>query len=140
MCMAAFAAIGSLVQGVMSMSAASYNAKMAEIEAKRIRQLGAIEEAQVRNRNDFAMGQQLVDFAASGRVAGTGSALAVAFDSRRHAEVDAMFTRANMQMKAEAKENEATLHRMQGFQSLVGAAFSAGGQLLQASPLIPALR
>lgn len=137
---AAIGAIGALVQGFTSMQAANYNAAAAQAEAKRIRQLGAVQEASDRRGMDYQLGQQQVDLAAAGRSGATGSALELAFHSRREGELDVMAKRAGYTMRSDSKENEATLHRYEGVSSLIGSGFSAAGKLLGgATKQIPAL-
>ncbi len=132
--------IGTLVQGFTSMQAANYNAAAAEQEAKRIRALGSVQEASDRRAMDYTLGQQQVDFAAAGRSGGTGSALELAFHSRREGELDVLAKRDGYTMRADSKDNEATLHRYEGTSALIGSAFSAAGTLLKSPSFqIPAL-
>jgi phenylacetate-coenzyme A ligase PaaK-like adenylate-forming protein len=140
MCVMALGAIAGLAQGVMGMMAGNANAKMAEAEAKRIRQLGAIEEQQLRKRHDIELGQQRVDIAAAGRSGSTGTPLQLAFASRQEAEIEALFARDGYTMRSDAKRAEAANYRNQGLQTLVGSAFSAAGTFLNSAAPIPALR
>jgi len=140
MCMMAFGLVAGLAQGVMGMAAANANAKMAKQEALRIRQLGSLEEAQQRKRQDWELGQQKVDIAAAGRSMSTGTPLQLAFEAKRNAEVDAAFTRDGYTMRSDAKKIEAANYKNQGLQGMFGSVLSAAGQFLNSAPLIPSLR
>lgn len=137
MCMmlaGALGAVASLAQGVMGMQAAKHNAKLAEREAQRIRQLGAVQEAADRRKTEYALGQQRVDLAAAGRSISTGSPLQLAFNSKLEAELDHLATRAGYQMRGEAKDAEASQYRLQGKQALFGGFLSAAGRILNSVP------
>ncbi len=129
----------TVAQGAMQMQASNYNASLAKAEAKRIGQFGVLEENAVRRRNDTILGQQIVDMAASGDDPTTGTNLDVAFYSAREAEMEALLTRADYQMKREGKINEARQSKMEGKQALASSFMSAGTYLLKEQQKIPAL-
>ena len=132
MCMAAvIPAAGMLVNGAMSYATGSANNKAAKRDAARMRQMGYIEEAALRREQEYQLGQQQVDLAASGRSTQTGSALDLAFNSRLEGEKSALLKRSGSIMRSDARINEGRMAKFQGTASLIGSGFSAAGSLLQ---------
>lgn len=118
-------------KGVMDYQAGSFNNKVAQQDAQRMRQLGAVEEAALRREQDYQLGQQQVDLAASGRSTQSGSALELAFRSKLEGEHNALLKRTGTIMRSDARINEGKMAKFQGTQSLIGSGFSAANQLLQ---------
>lgn len=143
MCVAAIGLMAGLastiVQGVTESNSANYNAEMAKRESERVRQLGAVEEAAQRRQHDFSMGQQIVDMAAAGRSTGDGTALELAYQSKMESELQLLGIRAGYQMKAENKDAERGLYKLQGKQALIGAGFGAASRILNSPSFHPAL-
>ena len=82
-------------------------ADLREQEAGRIRQLGLVQENQVRRRNRILLEQQRVDFVAAGLDPTFGTPLDVAFQSAEQGELDALAIRTDTNLRAEAREAEA---------------------------------
>ena len=135
MCTLAMAipAAGMLVNGVMGMMTGNANAKQSQAEAQRIRQMGAVEEAALRRSQDYDLGQQQVDMAASGRSGSSGTALELAFRSKLEAEQEALLKRSGTIMQSDRAINEGRMAKAQGVQGMIGSVFSAAGSLLKSA-------
>lgn len=125
----AMQAIGQLQQGQAANATAKYNATILEQNAQVERQQANAREEQQRRQAGQILGQQRAAFAQAGGGMG-GSALDVATQSGRDAELDALTLRYEGGLRARGLESEASMERFAGKQALKQSRMAAIGTIL----------
>ena len=101
-------------QGKFQEGVENYNAVLNENEATRIRNIGLEEENKQRRETAELVSRQRAVLASRGVNLDSGSALQLQTDAKTLGEIDALRIRDNFTVQAEAKEQAAMLHRLQG--------------------------
>jgi len=141
---AILSAVGTVSQGYAAMQqgkyeqgVANYNARLAENEAQRERNIGTEEENKQRRAAAEMLSQQRAQIGASGVDISSGSAMNLQQDTITLAEVDARRIRTNYDYAYQAKQNEAKLQRAQGKaaaqagrNAFMGSLLTAGGTFM----------
>ncbi len=137
-------AIGNIEAGKAASAAASYNAKLAENEAKHAlirandaEARGRTEEDKLRRQAAGFQGEQITTFAANGVTLDSGSPLQILADTAEELELDARTIRHNASMEAWNFKNQsynalaqANLSKWEGKQARTNSYISAGTSLL----------
>lgn len=105
------------------------NAQVAEINARSARQMGASNESRVRRESAQILGAQKVGFAKAG-VQMTGTALDVAAESARAAELDALMARYAGRSESAAYLTQANVARSSGSSAWSAVPVAAGNRIL----------
>lgn len=126
---AGVSALSALRQGQAARATANYNATVLEQNAQVERQQANAREEQLRRQTAQILGQQRGAFAQAGGGMG-GSALDVATQSGRDAELDALTLRYEGGLRARGLESEAGMERFSGRQASAQSGYSAAGTIL----------
>lgn len=100
------------------------NARFREYEARRVREQGDVEEADLRRQISATLSQQVADFAAAGRDISMTTPLAVAAASEREGERELLKVRTATMLESEALMQEASLDRLAARDARVGGAIT----------------
>ncbi len=92
---------------------AAYNARVAENDAEKVREVGVEKENDRRRRTAHLVSKQRTQLAANNVDIGSGSALQLQQDSLDLGEVDALRVKKNYENQAERFEQQEALHRGQ---------------------------
>lgn len=129
--------VGSLTSANANANAASYNAGVATQNAQIADQQGAAAVVQQGRYAARSMGRAVAGYGASGVSLDTGSPLDVLADAAGQAELDALTTKYNYQLKALSYRNQATLndqqasnYRTSGVLNALGYGFKGAGQAI----------
>lgn len=106
-------ALGAMQQGQQAQAAANYNAQIQEQNAAVSRAEAGERESEVRRRSAMVLGSQRAAVAQAGGGSG-GSAADIMQQSAVSAELDALTTRYEGEMRARGFEQEAASHRYSG--------------------------
>lgn len=142
--MAALAAIGSIISGVMGMAQASYQAKVANMNAEIAKDNAkrAIERTQVEAKDQDALtkemiGEQIAAQSASGLSLTGGSAMRTRASARRLGRRDTLNVHQAGELEAYQYKTDAmnfkaqaAAHKMGGISNLLGSFFQAGSSLI----------
>lgn len=139
MCNLAAAAVatsvgGSIVGGIQQRNMANANARIANAEAAREVQLGALRESAVRREYRQAAGMQRSQLAASGVTLDSLTSLDLGRDLGVQGFMDAQSSRLDTGARAMNLRNEARLSRAEGGMRLLGGFTSAASTALTAAP------
>jgi hypothetical protein len=125
----AMQAIGAIQQGNAAKDAANYNAGMLDQNATVERQQAGAREDALRRRSAMVLGSQRAAFGQSGGGMG-GSAADVMQQSAMNAELDALTTRYEGDLRARGMQAQATGERFAGEQAQRQGYFNAVGSIL----------
>lgn len=125
----AMQALGQIQQGQAANAAAKYNASILEQNARVERQQAMQREEQQRRQAGQILGQQRAAYAQAGGGMG-GSALDVATQSGRDAELDALTLRYEGELRARGLETSAAMERFAGQQARTHGYMSSAGTIL----------
>lgn len=123
-------AYGGYLEATSRGNAYAATAVARRTEAQRTRELGEVEEEQVRTRNRIVLSQQVADLAAAGRDPTSGTALALAYQSARQGEIDALKPRTEAILKSDALAGEAEIYRSQAKDIRSSRGISAAARIL----------
>jgi hypothetical protein len=123
----AVAGVGTYIQTDAANKAAEFNAKMGELKASEIEDLGSKEAAQHRLRVRQLQGQQRSQLAASGALVSEGTAFDIVEETGFFGNIDAMTIEYNRQKEARAVRAQASLDRS----SYVSPLLTTSGTVLQ---------
>ena len=102
-------AVSAISSAQAQAGAAKYNQRIAEQNAEMARQQGIAAEQAQRRHSEQVIGQMRANYAASGVDVGQGSPLDVLGESARMAELDALNTRYNYQVRATGYANQSDI-------------------------------
>ena len=122
-------AIGTVASGFGAQSAAEFNARAAEQDARLERERAALEEARLRRQTGKILGMQRAAFSKAG-VTLEGTPLLVQEETAAEAELDALVVRFGGEIGAAREEARARAERFGGRQALTAGLFGAGRTLL----------
>lgn len=134
---AATAAAGSVAQGVNAQRAANANATILKHNARRARELGAIEAQEIGEDRERAIGGFIAAQGASGFTL-DGSALAVIGDLAARYSFEQSKARYDAAQRSAALRNEARGIEHQGRLSLIKGGFDAAGSLIEGAANVKA--
>lgn len=127
---AGVAAAGQIQQGKAIKKASDFNARQAELEAQRAKEVAAFEEQRSREASRRFAGAQRASYARQGIELGEGSPLLALTETAEQAELDGLAIRYAGNAKAARSLAEASLQRFQGKQAVKASYFQAGATVL----------
>lgn len=126
----AVSAGSSMMQASSQQSAMKYNAAVSRMQAEEQRRVTMLEESRVRSAGRRAQSGMIASVGGAGVDLGTGSPLALAFDSAADAEMDALTSRAGGNMKSASFDRQGALYDAKASSIMPIAMFGAGTKLL----------
>ncbi len=127
---AGVAAAGAIQQGRAQKKIGEFNAKLAEREAERAREVARFKEKQLREEGRAFRSKQIAAAASQGRDVTEGSPLLLRQETAEDIELDALAVRFQGSAEAARLEGEARLSRFRGKQAQTASFFKAGTTLL----------
>jgi hypothetical protein len=121
---------GSISSGIAQSQAANYNAEVDRNNAIQAQQAADQQAVVTQQQTQSKIGQQKVDYAASGVDVGTGTPLDVMNDTATKGKLDALTLRYGGQVQGLRDTSAATLAQYQGYSALTAGALNAGSTLL----------
>lgn len=127
---AGMSAYGQYQAGQTQKALGDYNANVRQVQAQEVTQQGMVAVDQQRARVRQVLGEQSVQAAAGGAVAGSGTFADLGTETAQYGEMDAQNLRLNALKQAWGLNAEAGIQRMEGDLGAKSGTFNALGGLL----------
>ena len=127
----AVSAVGAISQGAAAGKQAKYQAQVAQNQAERARQMGALQASQQRKKNKALEASQRSLLASRGADASTGSALLVGGALGAENELNARLLENNAAAEQTSLQAEAQLQQMRAKNARTSSYFRAGTALMK---------
>ena len=127
----ALAAYGQYEAGQAAKATASYNAKLANNEARAKEQQAHVESRQMQKQKERLLASQRAGFAKGGAMVTEGTPLLLMAEQAGTMELDILNQQRNRANEATALRSEADMMKYQGKQAARAANISAGATVLQ---------